>query len=92
MFKQARACGKDFIKRQTSLLQRYGAEKSNVQVSASTGSKPIRWAIQSLDRIERSELAPRVGRQLEFCFDLPRHDGLMISVVDDEHRTLGKAA
>ena len=39
MFKKARACGKNLIKRQTSLLQRDCAEKSYIQVSASTTSR-----------------------------------------------------
>ena len=89
MFKKARACGKNLIKRQTSLLQRDCAEKSYIQVSAST--KPIQGVVEGFDSIESAELAPRVCRELEFCLDLPCHYGLMISVVHDERRTVGKA-
>ena len=89
MFKKARACGKNLIKRQTSLLQRDCAEKSYIQVSAST--KPIQGVVEGFDSIESAELAPRVCRELEFRLDLPCHYGLMISVVDHERRTVGKA-
>ena len=92
MFKKARARGKNLIKRQTSLLQRDCAKKSNIQVSASTRNRPIQGVIQGLYRIERSELAPCVYRELEFRFDLPCHYGLMISVVYYERRTRAKAA
>ena len=91
MFKEARACGKNLIKRQTSLLQRDCAEKSNIQISASTRNKPIRGVVEGFDSIESAELAPRVCRELEFRLDLPCHYGLMISVVDHERRTVGKA-
>ncbi len=90
MFDEARARGKNLIKRQACLLQRDCAKKSNIQVSASAGNKPIRWVIQGFHRIERAELAPRVCRELEFCFDLPCHDRLMVSIVHDKHRTFGK--
>ena len=89
MFKEARACGKNLIKRQTSLLQRDCAEKSYIQVSAST--KPIQGVVEGFDSIESAELAPRVCRELEFRLNLPCHYGLMISVVDHERRTVGKA-
>ncbi len=90
MFEKTRACGKNLIKRQTSELQGDCAKKSNIQVSASTGNKRGRGIIQGFDGIERAELAPRVCRELEFGFDLPCHDGLMISVVHDERRALRK--
>ena len=90
MFKKARACGKNLIKRQTSLPQHDCAEKSYIQVSASTRNKPIRGEIQGFYRIERAELAPRVCRELKFCFDLPCHYGLVISIVHYERRTFGK--
>ena len=89
MFKKASACGKNLIKRLTSLLQRDCAEKSYIQVSPST--KPIQGVVEGFDSIESAELAPRVCRELEFCLDLPCHYGLMISVVHDERRTVGKA-
>ena len=90
MFDETRACGKNLIKRQTCLLQRDCAKKSNIQVSASTGNKPIRWVIQGFYRIERAELAPRVFGELEFCLDPPCHYGLMISVVYNQRWTPGK--
>ena len=42
MVKQAGASGKYRIKRQTSLLERYGPKKSNIQVRTRSGSKAIR--------------------------------------------------
>jgi hypothetical protein len=41
MLKKARARGKNLVKRQTSLLQSDCTEKSNIQVSASPGNRPI---------------------------------------------------
>ena len=67
MFKKASACGKNLIKRQTSLLQRDCAEKSYVQVSASTRNKPIRGVVEGFDSIESAELAPRVCRSWSFA-------------------------
>ena len=41
MLKKARARGKNLVKRQTSLLQSDCTKKSNIQVSASPGNRPI---------------------------------------------------
>ena len=84
MLKQARARGKDRVKRQTSLLQSHCPKKGNIQVWAAPGSKSIGAVIQSFHGIERAELAPRVHVELEFSLDPPRHYGLMISVVDNQ--------
>ena len=45
MLEQAGAGGKYRIKRQTCLLQRYGAKKSNIQVRPRSGSKAIGYDV-----------------------------------------------
>jgi hypothetical protein len=76
MFKKARARGENLIKRQSSLLHHACAEKSYIQVFASTRNNPIRGVVQGFYRIESADLVPRVCRQSEFCLDLPCHYGI----------------
>src|ERR1700730_7525060 len=91
MLEKARARGRNLVKRQTGLLQSDCPKKSNIQVRAPPGNKSIRAVIQGFHGIECAELAPRVYRKLEFCLDPPSHDGLMISVVQNQRWTPGKA-
>ena len=60
MLKQARARGKDLVKRQAGLLQGHCPKKSNIQVWAAPGSKSTGAVIQSFHGVEGAELAPRV--------------------------------
>ena len=90
MLEQAGARGRNLIKRQTSLLQSDRPKKSNIQVRAPPGNKPVRAVIQSFHGIERAEVAPRVDRELEFCLDPPCHYRLMISVVYNQRWPSGK--
>ena len=90
MLKQARARGKDRIKRQAGLLQSHSPKKSNIQVWAVPGGESTGAVIQRFHGIESAELAPRVYAQLEFPLDPPGHYGLMIPVVYNQRGTFGK--
>ena len=91
MLKQAGAGGKDRIKRQTCLLQGDGPKKSNIQIRTRSGSQAIGQAVERLYRIKCAERAPRIVGELELPIDPLGQYGLMIPVVHDENRTLGKA-
>src|ERR1700731_4403470 len=90
MLKQARARGKNLVQWQPGLLQRDGPEKSNIQVPAPPGNETIGAVVQGFHGIERAELTPCVGRELELSLDPPFHDRLMLSVVHDQRWTPGK--
>ncbi len=92
MFEQARARGKYRIERQPGLLQGNGPEKGNIEIRTRSGNKAVGANIQRFDRVEGTELAPRILGEFELPVDPLRHDGLMISVVYDEHGTFRKVA
>ena len=81
---------KDLVKRQTGLLQGNRAEERDIQVRTPAGNQPVGAVVHHFHGIKRAELAPRIDREFEFRLDPPCHDGLMVSVVHDEHRTPGK--
>ena len=83
MVEKAGACGKHLVKRQASLLQSDGPEKSNIQVRAPPGDGSISAAIQRFNGIERAKLAPRVDGVVTVVRASASSRGLLIRLRDE---------
>jgi len=78
MLEQAGAGSKDRIERQARLLQRDGAEESNIEVRPRSGSRAVRADVQLFYRIKCAKRAARIVGQIELPIDPFRHHGLMV--------------
>src|SRR3954452_21148580 len=88
--KQARARGKYRIERNARPLQGNRSEKGDIEVGSP--SRAELGHVQGLYRIECTKRASPISRLFQVPVDLFRQYGLMVPVVQDQHRPPGRAA